>query len=154
MSGVHQRAAAGVSLSSEAEVPQRPHKGVRQSAKTGELYLAHSVHKYTSVDFLMLQCQNHKEVWQCAETGEVLALYSAHFFWHCHSLMLAVCEFLLISDKTFSKHVLPWLSDVCFYTTCFGSRLPGKTRHNILYIIWDISENMFGSRLPVKTARH
>ena len=62
MSGVHQRAAAGVSLSSEAEVPQRPHKGVRQSAKTGELYLAHSVHKYTSVDFLMLQCQNHKEV--------------------------------------------------------------------------------------------
>ena len=83
MSGVHQRAAAGVSLSSEAEVPQRPHKGVRQSAKTGELYLAHtmghSVQKYTSVDFLMLQCQNHKEVWQCAETGEVLALYSAHF---------------------------------------------------------------------------
>ena len=33
---MHQRAAAGVPLCAEAEVPKRPHKEVRQCTSTGE----------------------------------------------------------------------------------------------------------------------
>ena len=118
-------------LSSKAEVPQRPHKEVRQCAKTGQEGI-----------FLKLD------------------LYSAHLvFWCCQCrfpLMLADCEFLFLCEgNTFSKHVLVFrlpantarllhLYNETFWKHVLVFRLQRKnTRLYTLWIMWDILKTYF-----------